>query len=35
MAVYAGFPVCLNAMTLLREVFTERGITLTPPNPKP
>lgn len=26
MSVYAGFPVCINAINLAREVFKERGI---------
>jgi len=28
MSVYAGFPVCINAINLAREVFKERGILI-------
>lgn len=30
MAVYAGFPSALNGISAAREVFTKRGITLSP-----
>ena len=29
MAVFAGFPASINALNLAREVFRERGVTLT------
>jgi len=30
--VFAGFPAGLNAIAIAREVFKERGVTVTPPN---
>lgn len=32
MAVYAGFPVALNGLSVVREVFAEAGIALPLPN---
>lgn len=34
MAVYAGFPSALNGISAAREVFTERGIKITPEPPQ-
>ncbi|MGD0276653.1 MAG: carboxymuconolactone decarboxylase family protein [Syntrophales bacterium] len=28
MSIYAGFPVCINAINIAREVFKERGISV-------
>lgn len=30
MAVYAGFPASLNGIAMAKEVFAERGVTVTP-----